>query len=160
SLATLPNVENLYGFGSGDLSLVGNNAANYLRGSTGNDTLDGGGGLDTAVYTGARSLFVLSNTGSNWTVSAPGYGNDTFKDIEFIQYSDVTLALDSSAPTVSSFNPSDETAGVAIGANIVLSFSESIQRGSGSIVLKTAGGVVVATYDAATSGNLAISGST
>ena len=39
--------------------------------------------------------------------------------------------------TVATFNPTDEATGVAIGANIVLAFSEAIARGTGNIVLKT-----------------------
>ena len=49
---------------------------------------------------------------------------------------------------------------MAIGANIVVTFSEAVQRGTGNIVLKTAAGVTVATYDAATSTNLSISSNT
>lgn len=69
-------------------------------------------------------------------------------------------AADTTAPIVATFNPVDEATGVAIGSNIVVTFSESIAKGVGSIVLKAAG-AVVATYDAATnSSNLTISGST
>jgi hypothetical protein len=42
----------------------------------------------------------------------------------------------------------------------VVTFSEAVQRGTGSIVLKTSSGTVIATYDAASSTNLSISGST
>jgi methionine-rich copper-binding protein CopC len=69
-------------------------------------------------------------------------------------------APDTTAPTVLSFNPLDEATGVAVGANIVVTFSEAIQRGTGSIVLKTSGGAVIATYNAADSANLVISGNT
>ena len=71
-----------------------------------------------------------------------------------------TLSPDTTAPVVTSFSPADGATGVAPGSNIVLTFSESIQRGTGNIVLKTAAGQVIATYDAATSNNLSISGST
>jgi methionine-rich copper-binding protein CopC len=64
---------------------------------------------------------------------------------------------DTTAPTVTTFSPADEATAVAIGANIVVTFSETVQRGTGNIVLKTAAGVTVATYDAATSTNLSIS---
>jgi len=64
------------------------------------------------------------------------------------------------APTVLSFSPTDEATAVAVGANIVLTFSESITRGTGSILLKTATGTVLASYDAASSTNISISGST
>ncbi|CAB1367792.1 S8 family serine peptidase [Denitratisoma oestradiolicum] len=71
-----------------------------------------------------------------------------------------TTNFDTSAPTVSSFSPADEATAVAIGSNIVVTFSEAIQRGSGNIVLKTSAGATIATYDATTSSNLSISGST
>ena len=74
-----------------------------------------------------------------------------------------TLAVtssDTTAPTATTFSPADEAAGVSIGANITLTFSEAIQRGSGNIVLETTTGTTVATFDAATSSNLTVSGST
>ena len=67
---------------------------------------------------------------------------------------------DTTAPTVTTFSPADEAAGIAIASNIVLTFSENIARGTGNIVLKNATGTIIATYDAATSSNLTINGST
>jgi uncharacterized delta-60 repeat protein len=67
---------------------------------------------------------------------------------------------DTTAPTVSSFSPTDGAKAVLVGANIVVTFSEAIQRGTGNIVLKDAANNVVATYDAASNANLSISGST
>jgi len=71
-----------------------------------------------------------------------------------------TGTVDTLAPTVTAFTPSDEATNVAVASNIGATFSEAIQRGIGSIVLKTAGGATIATFDAATSSNLSISGST
>ncbi len=68
--------------------------------------------------------------------------------------------LDTTAPTVSSFSPADESFGVSIGNSIVVTFSEAVTKGTGNFVLKTAAGATVATYDAATSTNLSISGNT
>ena len=70
------------------------------------------------------------------------------------------LVSPDSTPPTASFSPADEATGVAIDANIILYFNESIKRGAGSISLKTSQGSVIATYDAATSSNLSISGST
>lgn len=70
------------------------------------------------------------------------------------------LPADLTPPTVTTFSPADEALGVAVGSNIVVTFSEAIARGTGSIVLKTSAGVTVANYDAATSSNLTISNST
>ena len=49
---------------------------------------------------------------------------------------------------------------MAVGSNVVVTFSEAVQRGAGSIILKTAAGAVVETFDAATSTRLSVSGST
>lgn len=61
-----------------------------------------------------------------------------------------------SAPAVTTFSPSNSTTGVPIDSNIVLTFNETIQTGSGSIALITAGNVLVESFDAASSSNLTI----
>jgi methionine-rich copper-binding protein CopC len=68
-------------------------------------------------------------------------------------------AIDTLAPTVTGISPAAQATGVAVGANIVVNFSEAIQRGTGVITLKDGAGATVASYDAATSGNLSVSGS-
>ena len=69
--------------------------------------------------------------------------------------------LDTTAPTVTTFAPIDGATGVAVGSNIVLTFSEAIQKGTGNIQIRSgsATGTVVESFDAATSNRLAISGS-
>ena len=69
-------------------------------------------------------------------------------------------SIDMTPPTVLSTSPTGGTFGVGVADNIVFTFSEPIQRGSGNILFVTAAGTVVATYDAASSTNLSISGST
>ena len=72
----------------------------------------------------------------------------------------LTLAApaDTSPPTANGFSPLNGAVGVQVGANIVITFNESIKFGTGNVLLKTAAGVVVATYDVASSGNLSITG--
>ncbi|WP_186406118.1 Ig-like domain-containing protein, partial [Candidatus Accumulibacter aalborgensis] len=89
----------------------------------------------------------------------------TIKDLAGNSYAgtstyDFTTAADTTAPTVTTFSPSDGATGVATSSNIVLSFSEPIAGGTGSILLKTAAGATVETFDPATSNRLTISGST
>ena len=60
----------------------------------GNDSVDGGAGLDTAVFTGTRSSHTLTQTSTGWTVSSATDGSDTLTGIERLQFSDETLALD------------------------------------------------------------------
>jgi uncharacterized delta-60 repeat protein len=69
-------------------------------------------------------------------------------------------AQDTAPPTVVAFEPPDDATGVAITSDIVLTFSELIVRGTGSILLKTEAGVVIESFDAATSAHLVIAGNT
>lgn len=72
----------------------------------------------------------------------------------------ISTAPDTTAPTVSSFNPTDGATGVAVDSNITLTFSEAILRGSGIIQLHSdsASGTVVETFDATSSSRLKFSG--
>lgn len=93
------------------------------------------------------------------------YGNDGLKgNYGFNSTNGPTLTpgvADTTPPTVLSFSPADEATGVAIGSNIVLTFSEPIQRGGGSITLLNLGsGTAVETFDAASSSRLTLVGST
>lgn len=72
----------------------------------------------------------------------------------------LTGSADKTPPTVVTFSPPDEASAVEVAANIRLTFSETIARGSGLITLKNTAGVVVERYDAATSNLLALSGNT
>ncbi len=47
---------------------------------------------------------------------------------------------DTSAPTLASSTPADDAIGVAVGSNIVLTFSENIQAGNGNIVISNGTG--------------------
>jgi Ca2+-binding RTX toxin-like protein/methionine-rich copper-binding protein CopC len=168
-------IENATG-GQGNDTLIGNAANNRLLGGAGNDLLvggggndeiDGGSGNDTARLEGAFASYTVSYNSSLrvHTISGLASGTDTYANVEFFQFADVLqnasdlVVVDLIAPTVISFSPADEATSVALGSNLVLTFSEAIARGTGSIALKTAAGTTVATYNAATSTNLSLSGS-
>ena len=170
-------------------TLVGTSAADEIYGGDGNDTITGaagndliygGKGTDTVAYTGAYASFTITALYEGKNSAFSGYtiadklgteGTDSLSnDVEYLTFSSGTVTykldngtvtvVDTAAPTVLVFSPADKATAVAIGANIVVTFSEAIAKGTGSIVLKTAAGVTVATYDAATSTNLSISAST
>ncbi|PXW86082.1 lipase (class 3) [Nitrosomonas sp. Nm84] len=80
-----------------------------FKGGLGNDTIDGDGGVDYAMYGGARSNFVLQKDNmvllndflfpDKWAISdqrlAPGSeGIDTLESIERLYFTDSALALD------------------------------------------------------------------
>ena len=68
--------------------------------------------------------------------------------------------IDNVPPVVTSFSPSSSASNVNAATNLVAVFSEDIQRGTGLILLKTAAGTIVESYDAATSSNLNVTGAT
>ena len=95
-------IENAIG-GTGDDVIIGNIADNKLTGGAGNDTLDGGSGTDTAVYSGASTSYqVTQNADGSWKVvdlrAGSPDGTDTLKNIDFLQFSDTTVAVGALPP--------------------------------------------------------------
>jgi hypothetical protein len=150
----------------GNDHLFGDAGNDTLSGGAGNDTLDGGDGTDTAVFTGNFSEYTVTYDTLSYTITdtvAGRDGTDVVSNVELFTFADfLNGKTDILAPTVASFSPADAATGVAVGSNIVLTFNETIQKGTGLIEIHsdTATGAVVASYDAATSANLTISGST
>ena len=153
-------IENAIG-GSGNDTLIGNDSDNSLNGGVGSNNLDGGNGSDTAVYSRNRDQYTITTTTTGYSISGQD-GTDTLTGIEYAQFADqsVSLITDITPPLVSIFSPADEVTKVPVASNIVLTFSEDIARGTGNIVLKTGTNTTIATYDAATSSNIVISGKT
>lgn len=179
SLAGLPNVEQLSGYGGNALALTGNARDNLITGTEGGDTLTGGGGndrlegragVDTAVFAGDFAEYTVryQSTGNTFTVTdtvAGRDGVDTLVSVEYLRFRDgvraaTSLAFDTDAPTLQFATPADGATGIAPAANLVFTFNEPVQAGSGSIVLRNAAGAVVETFNAATSNGLAFSGNT
>ena len=71
-----------------------------------------------------------------------------------------TMFGDSTAPLLSSVNPSAGSSNVLVGSNLVLTFSETIAKGTGNISVLDDGGNVVETFAAASSTRLTVSGNT
>ncbi len=95
-------IENATG-GSGDDTLIGNEAANLLEGGAGNDILDGGIGNDTAVYSGNIAGYHITKSATGYTVSGASDGADTLAGIERFQFADktVNLTIQSTAALIS-----------------------------------------------------------
>lgn len=134
-----------------------------------NFTLDGLGGSDTLYlgtslrtsYTLARaadgSVTIDTVSGASAAMHAVLYNIETVKFDSGRDFIDLTTyANDTAAPTVAAFSPANGEIGAGLSSNIVLTFSEPIQRGVGSIVLKNAAGGIVEAFDAATSSKLSI----
>jgi len=53
--------------------------------------------------------------------------------------SKISIGADTVSPTAVGFNPTDNSIGVAINSNLVLTFNEPIQKGTGNIIIKESG---------------------
>lgn len=79
-------------------TFVGTAGNDIFKGLGGNDTFEGTWGIDTAVYTGVRSSYVVSQLGSNVlrvsdTISQRD-GIDTMWNVERLRFDDSALAFD------------------------------------------------------------------
>jgi methionine-rich copper-binding protein CopC len=178
-------IENAVG-GGGDDVITGNPIGNWLEGGAGNDRLDGGagddvlvGGLgndvlaggdgnDTAVFAGTFASYSITfnSVSGVTTLSGPASGTDAVSAVESFQFADVTrtaVALrsaDDIAPVLIGLSPPDDATGVAPSANLVLSFSEAIQLGTGNLVILNANGTVARTLAVNDASQVTVSGST
>jgi uncharacterized delta-60 repeat protein len=149
--------------GAGNDTVYGNGGDDTIDGGSGNDTIDGGGGNDTVVFSGNFAEYSITHEAGlpsyTITVSILGRdGTDVITAVENVLFADGLK--DIIAPTATIFSPADAATGVALDSDIVITFSEDIQRGAGFIVIHSgsATGPVVESFDAALSGNVDISG--
>ena len=85
-------IENAIG-GSGSDQLIGNSAANFLTGGLGNDNINGRSEIDTAIVSGNRSQYTVTQTATGvFRVVGPD-GTDTLTAIEYLQFADQTIRL-------------------------------------------------------------------
>ena len=73
-----------------------------MYGHGGNDTLDGGLGIDTAVFSGLRSAYTITTIDATTIISGPD-GTDTLTNIEKAKFNDQTVLL---APSPASIRKS------------------------------------------------------
>ncbi|MFZ4526064.1 MAG: Ig-like domain-containing protein [Chlorobium sp.] len=109
---------------------------------------------------------ILTSTNPDDMFSGTVKGNSrnptTLEMASYFMGSSGNNGTDTTPPTITAFRPADGVTGVAVGSNIVLTFSEAIQKGTGVIAIHSgsATGAVVESYDVATSTNLTITGNT
>jgi hypothetical protein len=96
--AAIDDVKHIFVTGAGNDKVTATAIADVLIGGAGNDTLDGGAGLDKAVFTGALADYKL-NLANNQAITvtdaqATRDGVDSLKNVERLSFSDVSVALD------------------------------------------------------------------
>ena len=86
--------DQILGLGGND-TLNGGAGDDKLNGGTGNDVIDGGTGRDTAVFTGTRASYLITNNADGSvsvqdqdTVTNGNDGTDTLRNVELLQFLD------------------------------------------------------------------------
>lgn len=105
----------------------------------------------------------LNNLTQYYVTLAPGtikdFAGNVFSGINSYDFTTVA-ATDITPPSVTSFNPVDGQNGVSVSSNIIVTFSEAVQKGTGSIQIRSgaANGTIIETFEAASSSRITISG--
>ena len=76
-----------------DRSITGTSGDDLLYDEGGDNTIDGGAGLDTAVYSTRHAAYTVTAAGGGWSVGGAD-GTDTLTSIERLQFLDAHLAFD------------------------------------------------------------------
>jgi len=115
--------------------------------------------FDAAAYL-AANIDLFNWLGTDYDAATQHYIEHGRFEIQQGFRSPLPSPVDTTPPTIFSFNPVDGSIGVALDSNIVLTFSEAIEKGSGAIEIHSGSvtGPLVASYNAATSQNLVILG--
>ncbi|TXI81840.1 MAG: tandem-95 repeat protein [Crocinitomicaceae bacterium] len=131
-------------------TLTGSALSDFLTGGEGNDTLVGGegndsvvglGGLDRLIYSEDQSNYLINwnVSGNYFSISSHTEGLDKVVGVEEFVFNGVTVLAeslkDTTVPTVFNFSPTDGATGIALSTNIVVTFSEAVQKGTGNIVI-------------------------
>lgn len=152
-------IENAIG-GTGNDLIVGNQAGNVLRGGAGNDSLKGLAGSDTIIggsgtdicyfdFASTACTVTYDETAKAYLVRA-GREIDVVSEVEFFAFTDRKMeagVLIAGAPQLLSSSPSDNGKNVGESANIILTFSEDVQAGSGKIVIRRSDGTLFQSFD-------------
>ncbi|HSW09202.1 S8 family serine peptidase [Aquabacterium sp.] len=159
----LISIESVFGSFYDD-TLTGDEGVNFLFGSFGDDTIDGGFGDDfTGFLATLAEATVRYDPATGWlTVSSELDGTDILRSVEMLYFGDdffeASQFTAASPPTPLLFSPASGSTDVLVGSNLQLTFNETIQRGTGTLLLRDGAGTVVASFDAATSSQLTLEG--
>jgi len=99
-IAAVDDVKKIFVAGAGNDNVSATRAADVLIGGAGNDTLDGGAGLDKAVFTGALADYKINLANNQVTITDSQLtrdGSDGLINIERLSFSDVSVAFDTGA---------------------------------------------------------------
>jgi len=120
--------------GSGNDSLIANDLGCALTGGAGNDSINGGTGIDTAIYSAVSTNYqIRQNSDSSWTITdrrtGTNDGVDTLRNTEFLQFANgvfaISVAPGNHVPTVTASNVTATSIGQNIAASSLFSYSDA-----------------------------------
>ena len=84
------------------LNMTGTAGNDILKPGAGNNAVDGGAGLDTAVYAGTRAGFTVQQGDWGFDIfdNAGGNGHDALINVERIKFDDLGVAIDETAASL------------------------------------------------------------
>ncbi|GAB5387834.1 MAG: hypothetical protein Alpg2KO_08020 [Alphaproteobacteria bacterium] len=85
----------------GDDTIRGMVGNDILSGGQGDDTLIGGAGMDTAQFDEVSTGATITRVDGGVTVATTNSGTDTVREVEYLQFSDTTIAVENTATFVS-----------------------------------------------------------
>lgn len=98
--------------------------------------------VSAVTVSGQLVTLTLATTPTGTTkVSYTPPGTSPLQDAagnDVVAFADKTLTVDTTAPALSSSTPADNATGIAKADNLVLTFSEAVQKGTGNIVITNA----------------------
>jgi len=109
------------------------------------------------LQAGGANLYINGSSSPDATVSQGTFTDKNvnlhnFSSTATVTYTNFSLSdVDAAAPTISTLSPADNATSVALNSNLVVTFSEAVDAGSGNINLyKTTGDVLVEAFDVTT----------
>jgi hypothetical protein len=93
--------------GAGGDTIIGNVVDNVIRAGRGNDTIDGGAGTDSAVFSGLRSAYTLTALNATGVRVAGPDGTDTLTNVEKLVFDDQAVTWQTLANRVGNTFDSD-----------------------------------------------------
>src|SRR5262249_54725204 len=131
----------------GDDDYIGTSFDDTMRGSGGNDHLDGGAGDDTAIYAQSHDRYTLQDQGGGQLMVSGPEGSDVLTNFEHLPFADVTLDTSHLHVAQITSNGGGATASVSVAENTsAVTTVTAFELGNPAMTYSIEGGVDAAQF--------------